>query len=105
MARGVHRVLVSTKANIMNNQFESTYGLLGTLRRKRSRRSRDRSLCRLYSQYRLGDLAVHSDSCEGLCAWSRAVRSVPRHCDAAPCGHVIQLESSKPLEPILALSS
>ena len=28
MARGVHRVLVSTKANTMNNQFESTYGLL-----------------------------------------------------------------------------
>jgi len=28
MARGMHRVLVSTKPNIMNNQFESTYALL-----------------------------------------------------------------------------
>jgi hypothetical protein len=28
MACGVHRELVLTKANIMNNQFESTYGLL-----------------------------------------------------------------------------
>ena len=28
MARGVHRELESTKANILNNQFESTDGLL-----------------------------------------------------------------------------
>ena len=28
MACGMHRVVVSTKRNIMNNQFESTYALL-----------------------------------------------------------------------------
>ena len=58
---------------------------LSTLRRKRPWRPRDFSLCAPYSRCRLLDLAICADSCENLCAWTRAVRGLPYDYDTAFC--------------------
>ena len=65
---------------------------LSTLRRKRPWRPRDFSLCGLYSQCRLLDLAICADSCETLCAWTRAVRSLPYDYDTAFCTELMSLD-------------
>ncbi len=62
---------------------------LSTLRRKRPWRARDFSLRRFYSRCRLIDRAVRADSCQDLCTWTRAVRSLPYDYDTASCRELI----------------
>jgi hypothetical protein len=88
MARRVHRLLVST-----NKYYEQPIRIhlrsLSALPRKRPWRPRDFSLRGLYSRCRLIDLAICPDSCENLCAWTRAVRSLPYDYDIALCRELI----------------
>lgn len=59
--------------------------------RKRSRRSRDCSLCSLYSECRLLNLAVRANASDRSGAWNQAVRSMPLHYVGASRRHLISL--------------
>jgi hypothetical protein len=95
MMSNLRRMLISWHAGCIdywyqpNKYYERPIRIhlrsLSTLRRKRPWRPRDFSLCAPYSRCRLLDLAICADSCENLCAWTRAVRSLPYDYDTAFC--------------------
>jgi hypothetical protein len=84
MARGVHRPSVLTNQNYEppNRIHLRSLGTL-TLRRKRPWHPRNFSLRSVCSRCHLNDLAIRADPCGNLCAWGRALRSLPYDYDTA----------------------